>query len=572
MAAPKARSLPIGIKIFGIAASMLGLLLIVVYISSDRLQQVNQEIATLAESIIPITDKVAKVNVHALEQELLFERILAYYEAINPNQDQIAIEITQFERYNRAVDGEIRAGETLLENAIAQTTDTHTQNKLEFLRLQLIAVEQKHQDFHNSAKDVFRLLADQQTGEARQLERELIAAETELDRSITEILLELEAFTVAAATAGQQHQNTVQYISVAIAILATAFGSTCAWLVTLGLVRPVRQLTQQIQAVQQGYLDRQAKVTSKDEIATLAAAFNRMVQELKVKAQLEETFGKYVDPRVVKQLMGKTEGTTTTGDRQVMTVCFAEVKELSQIAQTLGPQQWVKIINQYLTLMSQPISEQSGVIDKFIDTVVMSFFGPPFADTNNHANLACQAALMQRSRLQQIQQLLPTPTQPLHLHVGIATGGLVVGNMGSDNAKSYTVMGDTVNIASRLKGVSQQYGVAIALSQETQEVLSDRFATRELDTIQVVGKTEPVRVYELLGYTHEIDPQRQTFFAQGLAAYRRQAWDEAETYFAQCSMRHSPDPPAQLYLERIPQLRQQTLPPDWDGVWQMTQK
>ncbi|MEC4802955.1 MAG: adenylate/guanylate cyclase domain-containing protein [Jaaginema sp. PMC 1079.18] len=569
MAAPK---LPIGVKIFGIAASMLGLLLVVVSVSSNRLRLVNQEIATLAEYIIPITDKVAQIDVHSLEQERLLERILRHYESNSGDRDSIAAELAEFRQRDRAVDGEVREGEVLIDRAIADNSDPHTQNKLEFLRQQLIAVEQQHQDFHDRALEVFRLFAEEQTAAARQVEQGLIVAEADLDRSIAEILLELEAFTVAAAATGQQHQNTVQQIGVAIAILATAFGSTCAGLVTLGLVRPVRQLTDQIQAVQQGNLDRQAKVTSQDEIATLAAAFNRMVQELKVKAQLEETFGKYVDPRVVKQLINKTESTTTTGDRQVMTVCFSEVKGLDSMAQNLGPQQWVEVINQYLTIMSQPITERAGVIDKFINTVVMSFFGPPFAEADNHANLACEAALRQRSHLQQIQQLLPNATTILHLQIGIATGNLVVGNMGSANAKSYTVMGDTVNIASRLKGVSQQYGVAIALSQETQELLSDRYATRELDTIQVVGKTEPVRVYELLGYTHEIDPQHQTHFALGLAAYRQQQWDEAATHFSQCSTPDAPDPPAQLYLKRIQQLRQQTLPPNWDGIWQMTQK
>ncbi|MEB3233377.1 MAG: adenylate/guanylate cyclase domain-containing protein [Leptolyngbyaceae bacterium] len=579
---PMGVSLPIGVKIFGIAASMLGLLLVVVAVSSNRLRQVSEEIETLAEHIIPITDGVARIDVHALEQEVLFERILKHYEASTLNQALIAAEISAFEQRNAGVDAEIIEGEELIARAIAQIPDPETHEKLEFLQTKLLNVEQEHQEFHDHAREVFVLLAAKQLAAARQLEQELATEEEALDQSIEEILLELESFTVAAAAAGQQHQNTVQQISVAIAILATAFGGACAWIVTLGLVRPVRQLNQQIQAVQQGDLEHQATVSSHDEIATLASAFNQMVHELKAKAQLEETFGKYVDPRVVKQLLGKTEGTTTTGDRQVMTVLFAEVKGLSQIAETLGPDRWVSIINQYLTIMSQPISDQSGVIDKFIDTLVMGFFGPPFADVANHPNLACEAALVQRSQLAQIQKLVPTQTtipgfqQPkLHLQVGIATGGLVVGNMGSTNAKSYTVMGDTVNIASRLKGVGQQYGVAIALSQDTQAELSDRYATRELDIIQVVGKAEPVRVYELLGHTDELDAiaqERQTYFAKGLAAYRSQQWDDAENYFNHCSTATAPDPPALIYLDRIQQLRQQPLPADWDGVWQLTQK
>ena len=213
----------------------------------------------------------------------------------------------------------------------------------------------------------------------------------------------------------------------------------------------------------------------------------------------------------------------------------------------------------------------------------MGFFGPPFTNESDHPILACEAALAQRSQLEKIKQLIPISEDAavpdlseLCLQVGIATGELVVGNMGSNSAKSYTVMGDTVNLASRLKGVSKQYGVAIAINEGTKTALGDLYSTRELDLIQVVGKAEAVKVYELLGVTEELDRCHSTTnkhsFAKGLAAYRQQQWDEAMMHFENCSTKNKSDPPALLYIERIQQLRQQSLPADWDGVWQLTQK
>ncbi|NEO87603.1 MAG: adenylate/guanylate cyclase domain-containing protein [Spirulina sp. SIO3F2] len=588
------RPVSIGFKIFGIAASMLGLLLVVVQVSTHRLQQVSREIESLAEYIIPITNAVAKVDVHALEQEVLFERILKHYEIEPLDPKLIATETAEFERRNIEVDEELIAAEQRAENALEHLATVTEQTKLAAVIPKLQEVEVLHQVFHDHAVEVLGLLKAGQYDQAHQLERQLADEEAILNQELETILLELEALTVAAAEAGQRRQQTVQRLSVAIALLATVLGGVGAGLVTQGLVRPVRQLTRKMQAIQQGDLNAQAQVIGGDEVATLATAFNQMARELKSKAQLEDTFGKYVDPRVVKQLLARTDSTNITGDRQVMTVFFADVEGFSERTQSLSPEDLVTLTNAYFTLMAQPIGQHLGVLDKFINTIVMGFWGPPFADAERHAELACAAALDLQTQLSKIQALienqahlfpesqedgnaspLPLERGDFYLHVGIATGPLVAGNMGSARAKSYTVMGDTVNTASRLKGVSKQYGVAIALTQETQTRLGDRYATRELDLIQVIGKEEPVRVYELLGEATQIDEgirQRQQHFAQGLAAYRQQHWDDAANYFAACSTPEQSDPPAQLYLNRIKTLRQQPPAADWDGVWRLTKK
>ncbi|MEM1427704.1 MAG: adenylate/guanylate cyclase domain-containing protein, partial [Cyanobacteria bacterium P01_H01_bin.130] len=226
---------------------------------------------------------------------------------------------------------------------------------------------------------------------------------------------------------------------------------------------------------------------------------------------------------------------------------------------------------------ASPITERLGTLDKFINTMVMAFWGPPFAGTQNHAQLAGAATLAQRGQLMAITNRVRSRLQnsaalpPLQLCIGLATGSLVVGTIGSEMAKSYTVMGDTVNTASRLKGVSRQYGVDIVLMETTRDMLGDGFVTRELDWIQVVGKDEPVRIYELVGQVGTVEPsilERCKLFGEGLAAYRAQDWDRAIAAFRT----FQEDAPAQLYCQRIEQLRDNPPPSDWDGVWQLTKK
>ncbi|MGP1386366.1 MAG: adenylate/guanylate cyclase domain-containing protein [Thainema sp.] len=580
------RQISIGLKIFGIATSLLGLLLLVVYVSSNRLRRVNEEISGMADYVIPITDLVATIDVHALEQELHFERVLKLYE-IEPadgealrHRRHIFMERQRFEERGQLVDQELAKAEALMKDAIAHA---HlATNRQEWLKLEprIEQIEQEHQDFHDHAIRLLKLY-DRKPEKARAFISQLQTEEADFNREIEEILLELEAFTVEAARSGQSHQQIVQNLSLSVAMIATVFGLFYASAVTLGLVRPVRKLTHSLQNIRAGDLDTDLSISTRDEVGILAQSFRAMVAELRLKQNLQDTFGKYVDPRVVQRLVNPSDLTTAQGERQVMTVFFADVEGFDAIAATLSPSQLVKLTNQYLTLMSAPISDHAGVIDKFIGTIIMGFWGAPFTSETEHAIAACKTALAQINKLpvlrEFVSQFCPDSAilDALDLHIGITTGSLVVGNMGSDSSKSYTVMGDTVNTASRLKGASKQYGVRILITQETRNQLTDEFITRELDRIQVVGKQEPIQIYQLLGSQDSITDQQHSLietFQSGLFAYRQRDWDTAQQHFEHCLTLQPTDQPSQIYLERLYVLRESPLDEDWDGVWQLTSK
>lgn len=578
LAPPAAQGVSIRFKIFGIASSLLGLLVIVVWVSVSLLRRVNHEITALADYILPITDEVAEIDVHALEQELHFERVQKRYEIEPLDAEAIATELALFEKRGERVDEALLFAEDLTEKAQNDPALAATHETWATVLPLLKDIEQAHQAFHDHALEILQYLEAGDFETASVLEAQLAAEEENFNGAINAIFLTLEALTVEASQTGQRHQARVQILSVVIATIAAAFGFFYAAVVTLGLIRPIRRLTQSMAAVQQGQLDTHLVPTSRDEIAALGNAFNGMVQELRLKAQLETTFGKYVDPRIVKNLMDASTTTMTTGERQVMTVAFMTVTGVEAFAEALPAAQRVEAINTYLSLMSTPITEQDGVIDKFMGPVIMGFWGPPFVAEADHPGRACQAIADQWTKLAQVRQALAqisASVPPLTCQAGLATGPLVVGNMGSETAKSYTVMGDTVNIAARLKGVSQQYGVPTVITATTQVAISATFATRALDLIQVVGKQEPVQVYELLGPVAQVPNTALTArdqFESALMAYRQRQWDEAQQGFEAVLVQHPNDRPAQLYLERLAHFRNEPPPEDWQGVWQLDQK
>jgi adenylate cyclase len=347
------------------------------------------------------------------------------------------------------------------------------------------------------------------------------------------------------------------------------------------VVAPIRRLLTATQAVEGGNLDTNVAVASRDEIGSLAQAFNRMVGELRIKARIRETFGKYIDPRIVQGLIERPELAAASGERRTMTIFFCDMKGFTSLSEGLTPSGLVNVINGYLTEMSAPIREHSGIIDKYIGDAIMAFWGMPFNSEQDQARLACFAALDQLQRLDSFRAKLPElmgikrNLPQIDMRIGIATGDVVVGNIGSDVTKSYTVMGDAVNFASRIEGANKAYGTHILVSKKTARRAAEAVETREIDSILVVGKTEPQRIFEVLGRKGEVGAEAMTArerYGEGLAAYRKRRWDEAEAGFRACIAAIADDPPAEVMLKRIALVRANPLPADWNGVWTLAEK
>jgi adenylate cyclase len=363
-------------------------------------------------------------------------------------------------------------------------------------------------------------------------------------------------------------------------VLAAILGLGFAFLVASGITGPVRRLLEGTREVEAGRFDQTISVSTQDEIGQLAAAFNRMIGQLRQNERIRETFGRYIDPKVVQGLIDRPE-VAADGERRVMTIMFSDMSGFTSMSEGMTPRGLVKVMNHYFTVMSQPIRDHRGVIDKYIGDAIMAYWGPPFIEETEQASLACLAAIDMAAAVPALQKQLPDllgiramPAQ-CDLRIGIATGEVLTGSIGSELMMSFTVMGDAVNLASRLEAANKVYGSRILISQATAAALGSSLELREVDRLTVVGQSAPQAVFEVMGKSGELSGQQETLrahYLDGLAAYRSCRWDEARKAFNAALESVPGDGPSRTLLDRINRLQADPPPPSWNGVWQMEHK
>ncbi len=236
-------------------------------------------------------------------------------------------------------------------------------------------------------------------------------------------------------------------------------------------------------------------------VLSLGAVFVfRILTEEKQKKQIKGIFSKYVNSSVVDQLIMNPP--KLGGEDRDLTVQFSDIRGFTTLSEALSAQELVRVLNNYLTAMTDIIMENDGTLDKYIGDAIMCFWGAPITNPSN-AEVACRAAILQLDKLKEINSVMPKEHQ-LNIGIGLNSGNMTVGNMGSEGRMNYTVMGDNVNLASRLEGINKYYGTNIIISEFTYEKVKDNFFCREVDEIKVKGKHKPVKIYELLGEIKEL--------------------------------------------------------------------
>ena len=431
--------------------------------------------------------------------------------------------------------------------------------------------------------EIERLLAALDGGDAKatadSLER-VDALRDDLNQKLDAVRADMLALVKTDAAKTVQKQRQAMVIAAVLTALAAALGLVFAVLVSGGMTRPVRRLLEGARAVEAGHLDETLPVTSQDEIGHLTTAFNRMVEQLRHKERIRETFGKYVDPRVVEGLIDRPT-LAVEGQRRVMTVLFCDVKGFTSASEGMTPQGLVKVMNRYFSVMSAPIRDHGGIIDKYIGDAIMAYWGPPFTEDADQARLASLAAIEMLARVASLRsefpEILGVRSLPISfdIRIGIATGEALVGSIGSELMMSYTVMGDTVNLASRLEGANKVYGSRILLSEATVAGAADAIEAREIDRVVLLGQTEPQAVFEIMGRKGELTAAQTellTHFSEGLVAYRARRWDEALRAFAAALESVPNDGPSMTFIKRIDSLMKTPPGEDWDGSWRLEQK
>jgi adenylate cyclase len=286
-------------------------------------------------------------------------------------------------------------------------------------------------------------------------------------------------------------------------------------------------------------------------------------------------FGTYMSPALVNELIEKPDMLKLGGDQKEITVFFSDVQGFTTISEGLHPGELVSLLNEYLTAMTDIILDYGGFVDKYEGDAIMAFWGAP-VDEPDHALRCCHCILDMRKKLVELNASLQAKGKPqLFTRFGINSGTVIVGNMGSDERFAYTAMGDTVNQAARFEPANKQYGTYCMIGETTYEKVKEAVETRELDLLQVKGKTKGVRVYELLARKGELDPQKRelvNLYSAGLAAYKARRWVEGIKAFEQALALNPSDGPSKTYLARCQAYQASPPPPDWDGAFVMTTK
>jgi adenylate cyclase len=308
----------------------------------------------------------------------------------------------------------------------------------------------------------------------------------------------------------------------------------------------------------------------------LAATSYRFFNEEKQRRKARETFSRFLAPAIVEQVLEREGTIKLGGEKRELTCLFADIRGFTTISERLDPHVLLEVLNEYLTPMTDIIvSGHQGTLDKYIGDAIMAFWGAPQHQAD-HALRSCRASLAMIARLDELRVGWKERGLPdIDIGVGLNTGPMSVGFLGSqDRFYNYTVLGDAVNLSSRLEGANRQYGTHILIGPITREMVKEEMVLREIDRVRVKGKRDPVQIYELLAEA-PATPELAAFieaFNWGISAYQAQRWDEAIGRFREAVRLHGGDPTSDIYIARCEAMRKEPPGPQWDGVYEMHTK
>jgi adenylate cyclase len=286
---------------------------------------------------------------------------------------------------------------------------------------------------------------------------------------------------------------------------------------------------------------------------------------------IKNVFRHYLSPDVIERIIGDPSLLQLGGERREITSFFSDLAGFTSISENLSPEDLVRLLNAYLSEMTEIILDSGGTLDKYEGDAIIAFWNAPL-NHDDHAIRACLAALRCQKRLEELRPHFQDQFgHSLYMRIGINSGPAVVGNMGSQRRFDYTAMGDTINLAARLEGAGKQYRVSILIGENTYEMAKGSVIAREVDIIRVVGKDKPVRVYELIGEKDNVSEEQfeciRTFH-EALRLYRDQKWDEALHLF----QKYEDDTLAGVYVDRTRRLKENPPAADWTGIFDLTKK
>ncbi len=539
----------------------------------------DDEVSGILEYHIPILTKINSLDVITYEIEVIAHRLTIETKPSNQRIEEIHARNKQC----RQEIASIFENTKRLSEAGSKDARNDLADRLEMARMvgELDSLKSEVDRFCEAATLPVVLMTQGKSAEAQKAIKSLQEYEY-LDPIITSVRAKSNLLAMNSLRETRANIFSIIWTNALLFLSASILGLFVFLLITGRLQSAFRRLASAFHETADGKYSDPLPVTSGDEIGELTSSFNTMVDQLRSKEKLREAFGQFLDPRIVANVVNPATGELRqTAERRTVTIFFSDIAGFSGIGEQLTADTVVRLLNRYFTAATEVIRRNHGIVDKFIGDAVMAFWASPFSEGETHARDACLACLEMRAAFTAIANDISNITglrrnlPKFHVRVALATGEALIGTVGSDTTKSFTVIGDTVNIASRLEGVNKIYGTDLIINEDCFHLAEQDVEAREIDLLTVYGKTEPVRIYELLGKTGELDSstsQLRDTFATALQKYREQKWTEAEKEFRNCLAIRKNDGPSLEFLTRIATFVRTPPPQNWNGVWQTASK
>ena len=539
----------------------------------------DDEVSGISEYHLPILTRLNSLDVITYEIEVLAHRLM---DEAKPTQKRAEEIHARSQRCRQEIDSIFEETKRLAD-AGSKDARNDLADRLEMARMigEIDSLKSEVDRFSEAATLPVELMTQGKSAEARKAIGNLQDYEY-LDPIITSARRKANQLAIDSLLETRANIFSIIWTNAVLFLSASLLGLFVFLLITGRLQTAFRRLTSAFHETADGKYSDPLPITSGDEIGELTSSFNTMVDQLKSKEKLREAFGQFLDPRIVANVVNPATGELRqSAERRTVTIFFSDIAGFSGIGEQLTADTVVRLLNRYFTAATEVIRRNHGIVDKFIGDAVMAFWASPFSEGETHARDACLACLEMRSAFAAIANDISNITglrrniPKFHVRVALATGEALIGTVGSDTTKSFTVIGDTVNIASRLEGVNKIYGTDLIINEDCFHLAEQDVEAREIDLLTVYGKTEPVRIYELLGKIGELDSstsQLRDTFATALQKYREQKWTEAEKGFQNCLAIRKNDGPSLEFLTRIATFARTPPPKDWNGVWQTASK
>jgi class 3 adenylate cyclase len=550
-------SLSIKCKIYGLIGVMLLLTIAVSAISMSYIWRIKTELDQIAEYLVPITEKLNQISVHALEQEIALERLFTFFEVKPIPHEKIKRLLVLYSQEGELVKIEINQTKIIVDNALKRSKTFQEISGFSRLGPILNEIEGRHKTFQVIGLQLAKSLSKRELTEVYLFENLLEEEKNKLNKLLKKTLEAVKVLTERAVFKAEEHQGYSLVINWIIAGLAIFTGLILSAIFSSRMVKPLKGLLAATRKISLGNLDVSAEVVGKDEIGKLSFEFNKMVDGINQKERVKSTFGQYVDPRVVNSLINSHD--LNFIQREPVTVFFSDIAGFSRISEQFTPAAMVKLVNEYLSLVSEPIILRQGVIDKFVGDAVVAFWSSPFVDVQTGALMSCMSALEQQTKIKIFKKKISEITgvrkmaPEINVRMGIATSECVVGNVGSTYFKSFTVIGPATGWAEELETLNKRFNTNILVLEPTAELVREEMELRRIDCIEIAPNTN-LNVFELLGPVGAVAEEILTYrdqYEKALKYLEVGDKQSALVHFRRCKEQNPEDSAVTIHLENI---------------------